>query len=554
MPIELPNLDDRTYRDLVEEALSMIPSHAPEWTNYNPSDPGITLIELFAYLSEMLIYRLNRVTDDNIRTFLSLLNGPEWKSNADLELREELRRSVLQLRARYRAVTKEDYEWLSTEGFNKWLGQMREAEANNDSSKLQEWWTLSKLDRDQESNRPSRIKSIQRAHCVVERNLEMNREEDRRKTAAGHISMVVLPSNDEIAPDELGPQPTEIQRQVLFNYLDERRILTTRLHVVGPTYAPVSVEILIARYPDVLDDVLRRRIIKAISAFLNPRSWAFGRDVYVSEFHELLEKLDGVDYLPEIQLTSQCDQNKHCVESAPTWNDEGDQVGLQLYDHHLPISRLRLLSLGIEVQSELPTEPNRTIPISDKLREEFNKSNILLAQNASISMIEKGNWWKIIDNQTIYLISQEHNRLDVYDPNAVNKIVIVANTNVRVVSLAITVTPVSNTNISNLKQRIKSRVREFFQTLRRQPDPSNANPSRISQVTTPGGIQQIRQTRLQIISQNPIQYRELDSQTLDLRTIVGVQQVNSIDLPPVDIIVAVGEVIDLRLQVHIKGE
>jgi predicted phage baseplate assembly protein len=74
MPLDLPNLDDRTYEDLVAEALRLIPNYAPEWTNYNPSDPGITLIEIFAYLTEMLLYRQNRITDDNLRTFLRLLN------------------------------------------------------------------------------------------------------------------------------------------------------------------------------------------------------------------------------------------------------------------------------------------------------------------------------------------------------------------------------------------------------------------------------------------------------------------------------------------------
>ena len=62
MPLQIPNLDDRNFTDLVEEARSMIPQYAPEWTNQNASDPGITLIELLAYVSEMLIYRLNRVT------------------------------------------------------------------------------------------------------------------------------------------------------------------------------------------------------------------------------------------------------------------------------------------------------------------------------------------------------------------------------------------------------------------------------------------------------------------------------------------------------------
>ena len=69
MPLQLPNLDDRRYTDLVEEARGLIPTYAPEWTNHNPSDPGITLVELFAFLSEMLLYRLNRVTAANVLLF-----------------------------------------------------------------------------------------------------------------------------------------------------------------------------------------------------------------------------------------------------------------------------------------------------------------------------------------------------------------------------------------------------------------------------------------------------------------------------------------------------
>ncbi|HET9622633.1 MAG TPA: putative baseplate assembly protein, partial [Kofleriaceae bacterium] len=61
------------FNDIVEEALSMIPRYAPEWTNYNPSDPGITLIELAAWMTDLLIYRLNQVPDKNYVAFLNLL-------------------------------------------------------------------------------------------------------------------------------------------------------------------------------------------------------------------------------------------------------------------------------------------------------------------------------------------------------------------------------------------------------------------------------------------------------------------------------------------------
>lgn len=71
--IPTPKLDDRTFKDLVEEAIRLIPQYCPEWTNYNPSDPGITLIELFAWMTEMLLYRLNRVPDKNYLAFLNLL-------------------------------------------------------------------------------------------------------------------------------------------------------------------------------------------------------------------------------------------------------------------------------------------------------------------------------------------------------------------------------------------------------------------------------------------------------------------------------------------------
>lgn len=71
--IPVPNLDDRTHKEIVEEAKRLIPQYCPEWTNFNPSDPGITLIELFAWMTEMVIYRLNKVTDKNYIAFLNLM-------------------------------------------------------------------------------------------------------------------------------------------------------------------------------------------------------------------------------------------------------------------------------------------------------------------------------------------------------------------------------------------------------------------------------------------------------------------------------------------------
>ena len=76
MPLTIPSLDDRRYQDLLDEALARIPVHNPEWTNFNASDPGVTLIELFSFLTETLLYRCNQVPERNRRKFLSLLGIP----------------------------------------------------------------------------------------------------------------------------------------------------------------------------------------------------------------------------------------------------------------------------------------------------------------------------------------------------------------------------------------------------------------------------------------------------------------------------------------------
>jgi predicted phage baseplate assembly protein len=68
-----PDLDDRTFQELVNECLLRIPRYTPEWTHYNPSDPGITLIEMFAWLTDQMLLRFNQVPVRNYITFLELL-------------------------------------------------------------------------------------------------------------------------------------------------------------------------------------------------------------------------------------------------------------------------------------------------------------------------------------------------------------------------------------------------------------------------------------------------------------------------------------------------
>lgn len=63
MPFKSPNLDNRTFRQLVEEARRQINQSCPGWTDLSPSDPGMVLLELFAHLTETMIYQLNQIPD-----------------------------------------------------------------------------------------------------------------------------------------------------------------------------------------------------------------------------------------------------------------------------------------------------------------------------------------------------------------------------------------------------------------------------------------------------------------------------------------------------------
>ena len=284
MSLPLPNLDDRTYNDLLEEARALIPSLYPVWTDHNPTDPGIILIELFAWLTEMIIYHLNRVPDASYIAFLRLLRGPDWHLEGELgkaRLDAAMRETVLTLRERYRAVTCDDFEYLATQAWP----QTKEAH------------TLQK----------SGHGTVQRARCIPQRNLDITDPVLRQATAAAHISLIVVTDQPATRPG-LTPEV----RQALWHFLDTRRLLTTRHHVVGPDYVSVTFSrAQLVLHRDVLAENVRRDAVQAVRNFFHPlkggpdgKGWPFGRDVYVSEMYELLDKVGGVNYVENVVLTA----------------------------------------------------------------------------------------------------------------------------------------------------------------------------------------------------------------------------------------------------------
>jgi len=263
MSLPLENLDNKTFEQLVEEAKKRIPIYAPGWTDHNLHDPGITLIELFAWLLEMQIYRLNIVSDDAMWTFLKLV-GIQKASKVEANIIETLDQEVIRARKDMktvtRAVTSGDYETLalSTPGV-----------------------------------KVKRAKAIPRYHPNMDREVP------------GIVTMVVT-------SDEPGrPEPPDIEFfNKVYRHLDQKRLLTTELFVIPPVYVQVSVEAEVVIKPGYLCSTVNENVNAGLNNFLHPLSggadgggWPFGRPVYLSEIYEVIDRAPGVDYVNGAALT-----------------------------------------------------------------------------------------------------------------------------------------------------------------------------------------------------------------------------------------------------------
>jgi hypothetical protein len=150
---------------------------------------------------------------------------------------------------------------------------------------------------------------VARAHCLPRRELDSENELAHALDRPGHVSVIILPQSADVLPI-----PSAQLRKDVASFLDPRRLLTTRVHVVGPHYLGVKVQLTLVLKPDAVPANVRRQAVAAVRDFLHPLrggpnkdGWPFGRSVFTSEMYELLDKQSGVDYvirsapLPELE-------------------------------------------------------------------------------------------------------------------------------------------------------------------------------------------------------------------------------------------------------------
>jgi predicted phage baseplate assembly protein len=277
----------------------------------------------------MLIYRLNRVTDASRYTFLKLLD-PAFKPSDSLSLEEQTRAIVLSLRQADRAVTCADFEKLALEASNR-----------QDASKADGY--------------------AKRAKCVARRNLEMQNEAARNADQPNHTSVVVVPFSEDPQP-----QPSQQLKDVIEQYLDTRRLVTNVIHVVGPRYVTVRVQLTVVLMPDTLasdEAAVRAPLEDALALYLHPLKggpggdgWPFGRNVYVSEIYDILDRQRNVDFVKKTEVPAQGGTTRLLDELAVVpedksrmkFNDEGELVAVEIRDDEL-------VSVQFDLELEFPT-------------------------------------------------------------------------------------------------------------------------------------------------------------------------------------------------------
>jgi len=196
---------------------------------------------------------------------------------ADLEAVEDIKlRGPAMLKSRGRAVTKEDFKALAQQASN----------------------------------------SVARVNCIPGWRSE------------GQVAVVIVPKISEKHEDFMGkPVPTtELLRRVRL-FLEERKLLTTRIHVLKPRYRELSVRIEITRRPSGAGDRIKREIDERLRYFLHPlrggktkRGWPFGRNVFKVDLYHVVEEVEGVDFVSRVTIHDE--EKKVDVEQIRIGDDE----------------------------------------------------------------------------------------------------------------------------------------------------------------------------------------------------------------------------------------
>lgn len=342
--IKLPQLDDTTEDERLEEMKALIHTFTPEWTDHSKSEPGMGLLQLMVWLAGQLQYRMNQIPDKMYLAFCKMLG---------FELREG-----------EPAVTTLQFTLSAPQTFDVTIPAGTEVSTRQTESEdavtfvTDEVLTIpagetigtvsATCTEDGEVGRVGAntlvilnepipyVKSVTNPEAasggVEPESIDELKErapveikiQDRAVADEDHVTLAkkasdnvgrawTLPLYDPSLPDqeteghttvviipEGGGTASSSLLEDVKDYLDSRRLTATRLHVISADLVTVAVQATVVRESNYTDSEVEANIIKALDEFLSEEQWTAGRSVYPYEIAAIIENAEGVDHLESL--------------------------------------------------------------------------------------------------------------------------------------------------------------------------------------------------------------------------------------------------------------
>ena len=273
MPIQIPDLYDRNYAQLLKETEGVIGRYFPEYSEIGPSDPAVALNELFCYLFDVTMYQLNRITPETRNNFAALLGVPPEPGNYQRTPEEALRLALAKLTRVDRAITAGDIEVL-----------------------------LMKASADLCTRSVRRVFVHQGASAGgLVRVFVVQEEKSGNERATEEISGNSVKNNCK----------TERDLQNLYAFLRVCSPIGTRYLIAHAPLLEINVSAEVAKRRDstISNDRLAGNVREKLSAYIHPLTggvsgtgWEFGKAITRGDIYGLIEGIPGVDHVRSLYI------------------------------------------------------------------------------------------------------------------------------------------------------------------------------------------------------------------------------------------------------------
>lgn len=332
-----PSLDDLRFDDLVNRLQQRLPVLYPSWSDHNPSDPGIMVLEVLAWLTEMLLFQVDQLPEHTVRTFLHML-ADEPETIDALPLPEATAWVLSGLRQRDRAVTSDDFEQvihnkaLADHGVQQQL--VRRALAERQPAPAPATFPLVLRER-------GRATTVSRVLRVVSDSVrdELPATYGKLPPAIIHRVFVVpeIAQADEATLEQAwaavfaqdgSPEASaklDALHDELRTHLAERVLLTSRFALLRPTFVWVGIEATVVAVAYANPAEIRRSVHDQLLAELHPLFGGadglgspIGGGLFVSSIVATLSAVKGVDYVQDLAFRDSFGKHRRDLDIPST--------------------------------------------------------------------------------------------------------------------------------------------------------------------------------------------------------------------------------------------